>query len=177
MDADRFWGLLAGLPATTEWKLAKLEGRLNGLNDSDRRAFGRRFITESTALLTWRHIQAAEVIMGSVSEDVFVDFRSWVVLQGPEVSRAFLTDPDSMAAVGPTDEEEIGMAQVFEALATELLGDEVAALYAEPLGDSPKDTYEVLAQRYPRLAAAYLPSPAPTGTPWDSGPRPIRRRS
>ncbi len=37
-------------------------------------------------------------------------------------------------------------------------------------------SYAALAQRYPRLAAAYLPMPPPPGDTPTSGPRPITRR-
>ncbi len=176
MPADSFWQLLADLPKGEAARLAALEARVAALSPGQQQAFGRRFILESSSLQAWRHLHAAEVVMGFVSQDVFVEFRSWVLLQGHEVAQAFHDDPDSLAPVGPSDDEQIGMAEEFEAIATGSVPDEVDVLYGPMAGARPSDSYAELAARYPRLAAAYLPTPLPAGSPWDSGPRPIARR-
>ena len=135
---------------------------------------------------TPRHLGSATVIMGFTSEDVFVSLRTWVLYQGSDVYGSYVTDPDSLAENGPTDDELVGMAEELEfmpeAVYEEKTGSDLASalpddlsVYDEPHGPAIDMRYEALATQFPRLAASYLPTPAPTGRPIESGPRPITR--
>jgi hypothetical protein len=52
----------------------------------------------------WNLWGAAYLINGGCSDDGFIDFRSWLLLQGRDVFQAAVSDPDSLANVlGPKD--------------------------------------------------------------------------
>ncbi|MBW8732411.1 MAG: DUF4240 domain-containing protein, partial [Terrabacter sp.] len=128
------------------------------------------------------HRAAAETVMGSTSQDVFVTFRTWVLAQGREVYNAFVTDPDSLAAHGPDDDEQVGAAESFESVALDVWSTQTGrdpyaegsgvpvgdSVYDEPTGTALDDAQRLA--RFPRLAATYV-----GGSPAD-GPAPIVRR-
>lgn len=182
MPLDRFWALIEGTPAENpDVQAAALKTRLAALSPADLRAYELTFIGLANALTTDEHLGAAEVIMGAVSDDVFVSFRTWVVYRGRAVYEGFLREPDSLAAVGPSDDEQIGRAETLEFLPEQLgaeIGEDGPSLYGVDLAPPKIDhSYASLAQRYPRLAAVYLPIPLPVGDVFSNGPRPISRRA
>jgi len=190
MDEVQFWSLIEGTSSggSPEEQADKVHERLKGLDARELVAFKSRFTSLSNSILTWNHLGAAEVIMGFTSEDVFSNFRTWVIYQGREVYTSFRDDPDSLAKDGPTsDEAQIGPARILEFLADDTyakaggrnLGEDhpdAVEYRAEPAGQKIDHSYAALAKRFPKMAAAYLPMPPPKGSPWDSGPRRIQRR-
>src|SRR3954463_8818781 len=46
---------------------------------------------------TWIVWGAAYIIGGGCSDDGFIDFRSWLILQGRDVFQKVVADPDSLA--------------------------------------------------------------------------------
>jgi Protein of unknown function (DUF4240) len=190
MDEVQFWSLIEGTSSSgsSEEQAEEVREKLKGLDAIALVAFKSRFTDLSNSILTWNHLGAAEVIMGFTSEDVFSNFRTWVIYQGREVYTSFRDDPDSLAKDGPTsDEAQIGPAEILEFLPDDAyaeaagkdLGEDypqVGEYRAEPAGQKIEHSYLGLAKRFPKLATVYLPTPRPQGSPMDSGPRPIQRR-
>lgn len=187
MDEGRFWSLIQGTSSSgsPDEQAAQVRRRLQGLTPNDLIAFKARFTDLSNAILTWKHLGAAEVIMGYASEDVFTDFRTWVIYQGRDTYAGFLDDPDSLASRGPTSDDQIGSAEVLEFLPDDLFkratGAELYERHPEtadylhaPSGQQIDNSYRALAERFPKLTARYLPDGVPNGTPDDDGPREIQ---
>lgn len=75
------------------------------------------FVRRNLELYSWDVWAAAESLIGWCSEDVFTDFRSWVVAQGREYFEACRADPAVLADGRLRDEEEVGAAEVFASVA------------------------------------------------------------
>jgi hypothetical protein len=183
MPEDRFWSLVEGTTSSpVDEQVPVLRQRLSALSAPDLLAYEKRFVVLSNGILTWQHLGAAEVVMGFTSEDVFTDFRTWVVFRGRDVYTAFRDDPDSLAAYGPTDDEELGAAEDLEFLAYDLYaakaGTELFDLPDYPMylpvpsGQQIDDSNAALARRFPKLAARYMRGVDPDGSPGD-GPRAV----
>ncbi|GAB2752739.1 hypothetical protein GCM10027039_08490 [Terrabacter koreensis] len=183
MTPDEFWAVVDRVSdQDTEAAAAKLATELEPLSPERLVAFEAQFVAQMARANTYRHLGAAEVILGFTSEDVFVDFRTWVLYQGRAVYDAFVADPDSLAAHGPSDDEQIGAAELLESTPIEAwqtrTGRDPFAegsgapdggdVYDEPSG-TPVERSQ-LAARYPRLTAAYV-----GGDP-SAGPAPVRPR-
>lgn len=54
----------------------------------------------------WNLWGAAYLMNGGCSDDGFIDFRSWLILQGRDTFRAAVADPDTLADVADPDAEE-----------------------------------------------------------------------
>lgn len=63
-------------------------------DDETLRAYQRELVDASRRLYTWRHGNAAEMICGHVSDDVFTDWRSRVITLGRETFARVGEDPD-----------------------------------------------------------------------------------
>lgn len=186
MPEAEFWSIVDGTASTDlEVQAVAIDQRLEGLRPSELLAYEQRFVEVANRSNTSKHLGAAEVIMGYTSQDAFVDFRTWVLYQGSEVYTAFVKDPDSLAAHGPSNDEQVSGAQLLELVPaqrfTSLTGTEPPetngpTVYQPPTGDPTDSSYAALAARFPKLAAAYLPDPPPSGSPKTDGPRSITRR-
>ncbi|WP_196805908.1 DUF4240 domain-containing protein [Terracoccus sp. 273MFTsu3.1] len=183
MDTDQFWRLVDRAASPDAAGAAEsLYGALSALPPDDVLAFEREFVRQMDRSNTFLHHAAAETMMGSTSQDVFVGLRTWVLAQGRDVYDAFVADPDSLAAHGPDDDEQIGAAESFEGVALDVWStqtgrDPFADGSGVPVGDSvsdePRGTRLDEAQRrarFPRLTAAYV-----GGDP-SVGPAPVQRR-
>lgn len=186
MSEDEFWKVADGTAGDdVEAQAGAIDARLSAMSPDELLAYHRRFVELSNRSNTFTHLGAAQVIMGFVSDDAFDSFRTWVLYRGRDLYTDFVRDPDTLADHGPTDDEQVGAAEFLEFAALQRwmsqtgkefpdLGD--AGLYGAPTGAKIDTSYPSLATRFPKLAAAYLPDPAPTGSPWSDGPRPITRR-
>lgn len=62
-------------------------------------AFGRWWARLHGKAYSWRLWAAAYLMNGGCSDDGFIDFRSWLILQGEAIYAAALKDPETLAAV------------------------------------------------------------------------------
>jgi hypothetical protein len=92
-----------------------LEARFAEADDATLRAFQRALVDTSRRLYTWRHWAAAEMICGYASDDVFTDWRSWVITLGRETFTRVAEDPDNLADVADLSEACEGGAEIFGA--------------------------------------------------------------
>lgn len=183
MSPDEFWAVVDRIagpdPETAAHHLA---AELRQLGPERVAAYEQQFVRQMARSNTYLHLAAAETIMGFTSDDVFVSFRTWVLYQGRDVYDAFVDQPDSLAGHGPTDDEQIGMAETLEFTPSEVWSqatgrDPLAdgsgfpaddSVYAEPTG-TPIDRAE-FATRFPKLSGGYIGGEA------SGGPAPVRTR-
>jgi hypothetical protein len=187
MDESRFWSIIesTGSAGSAYGRAKTLRARLEKLPPRQIAEFDRYMTEAVNAIGQPKHLGAAEVMMGFMSEDAFISFRAWVVAQGQTVHARFEQDPDSLVDVAPDREGEMVAGQMilftpnaaYEAVTAHRLVDDFPELPTPARLDSTPDgpTYAKLAEDLPRLAAAYLPVPIPPGNAFADGPRGIRR--
>lgn len=173
MEEQRFWEIVAaskpgkgGLERQTE----RLTKALSALELDEVVAFHEAFVEHNRRLYTRPHWNAADLIFGGCGDDHFTDFRSWVIAQGQDLYDSFLADPDSIAAAGRIDDDEVGDAELFSYAASdvyeEATGEEIDealpdvdivepfdAPPGEPLEEADRETCQ---QQFPRLFAMYV---------------------
>jgi hypothetical protein len=105
---------------------------------------------------TWPLWRAAYLINGGCSDDGFMDFRDWLILQGREVFEAAVKDPDTLAdVVDPGEECEIMCAAGAYAW--------LVATGREPDDEGYRAWQAAWDAKYPNRARAQL-----LGRPWRS---------
>jgi hypothetical protein len=168
MGTAQFWTLIAssavGTDGDADLQADHLEAALRMLPTAQVAAFQYRLVTSSKAIYSWRYSAAGDLLCGSLGDDGFTDFRSWVISRGQPVYDAFVADPDTLAAV----------ADQFECPGAELFGDAASSAYHDRTGHNSWDDGlpilefdtalagygpippEQAAAMFPRLAAAAL---------------------
>lgn len=104
MTRSEFWALIGSTrDADPDRHAERLTDALAGGPADEILSFGDHFDALEHDAYTWNLWAAAYVMNGGCSDDGFIDFRSWLILQGEAVYGAALADPDSLAAldVGP----------------------------------------------------------------------------
>lgn len=182
MDEARFWQLIDEVRTTASserTQVRELKRRLTELPLADVVAFDATFTAVQQRLNTWDLWGAAYVINGGCSDDGFIDFRSWVIAQGSDTYRRALTHPDSLIEVLPTggrtrrfgrrtlslgaEPYSYAAEEVYEQRTGNEIYDEHPepdpdAVHSwEPQGEPFEEDADALRQRYPRLAAVFLP--------------------
>jgi hypothetical protein len=103
-DRDTFWNLIAELMVHTRGDLNAFEQALDAELAGRAPAEIRAFAGELAALLqetcTW-DVYGAATIIGCNSEDSFLDFRRWIVFQGPRQFVRIIGDPDCLGTFDP----------------------------------------------------------------------------
>lgn len=102
---------------------AELESRFADADDEILRAFQHRLVAASTRLYTWQHHAAAEMICGFVSDDVFTDWRSWVITLGRDTFERVAEDPDNLADVDDLSGGCEGVGEFFGAAVSNIYFD------------------------------------------------------
>jgi hypothetical protein len=173
VEDQRFWEIIAQTKpgkGSLERQTARLTKALSKLGLDEVVDFDQAFVEANRRLYTWDHWGAAELLFGGCGDDHFTDFRSWVIAQGRDVYEAFLADPDSIAAVGRIDDDEVGDAELFSYAASEVYEDatgeeidvalpeiDIVEPLEEPTGEPlAEDDREGYRRRYPRLFEAHV---------------------
>jgi hypothetical protein len=176
MDQETFWGFVERSRTLSDGSLDeqgdKLAELLSELDVDQVVAFDAAFTEASRRLYSWEHWGAATVMLGWCSDDTFTDFRSWVIAQGRATYERFVIDPDSIVDAGLEEDEELGAAERFAAVASEayeeLTGDDIwealpdregVEFQESPSGLEFDDSDAVLSERYPRLTSVYGQGP------------------
>ena len=106
MSEDEFWALIKlTRRAETRAHAEALSHELATRPVETIHLFDRRWAEAQRAAYRWDVWNAAYLIGGGCSDDGFMDFRSWLILQGRGVYHATLNDPDSLADVMEGDDE------------------------------------------------------------------------
>jgi hypothetical protein len=175
VDEPAFWTLIdasrAAAPSGGDAIATVLAGRLRELEPAEIVAFGEHWDAARESLFTRPVCDAATLLLGRFGDDSFLDVRAWIVTHGREQFERIVADPDALADLD--EDRGNAFAESFGAIVYRAY---VAATAAEPPpGPGPRGPYELtgertdldneqlLATRFPRLAAiraARAPQPA-----------------
>ena len=105
MDRDVFWNLIheakdycgEDLRASANW----IEEQLLFMGARQAKDFHNIFYAYSDHADHYGLWTAANIMCGGLSDDLFMDFRAWLIAQGRETYAAALKDPDTLAGVKP----------------------------------------------------------------------------
>jgi hypothetical protein len=138
-----------------------LRARFAQADDEKLRAFQQKLVDASSRLYTWQHWNAAEMICGFVSDDVFTDWRSWVITLGREKFTRVAEDPDNLADIADLSGGCEAGGEIFGAAVSDVYferhgyADEdfpVVEPFESPDGEQVTDP-EAIRRALPRLAA------------------------
>lgn len=165
MTIDTFWSIIEAVhnqsPDDMDKKCDALRGRLSALSPDDMRGFRQHFDECDARAYDWGLWGAAYIIHGGCSDDSFSDFRSSLISRGRADFERALSDPDSLADLGLTEEDACyeGYAYAVADAEQTLLGEvglRATPFPADPSGEQwDEDDDAALAARFPRLHAAY----------------------
>ncbi len=176
MDEVTFWALIDRSRTARGGAMAKQRARLRAelerLSPQEVAAFAARFHDVQDRAYTWDLWAACSVILGGSTDDLFIDFRTWLIAQGRDVFERAIADADSLAGLplgsrrsmfaAVTGAEELAYVagDVYEHLTGSELPpdphDDVVSV--EPAGVPMTEVADgaELRQRLPRLAARFL---------------------
>lgn len=110
MSLDEFWKLIDAASAAAEGEVElygeTLRRVLSPLPPEDLVAFDTLFTQRLSRAYRWDLWGAAYLINGGSSDDGFVYFRAWLIMQGRDVYERSLLDPDSLAVLCDEPGEE-----------------------------------------------------------------------
>jgi hypothetical protein len=167
MDEAAFWRIVESVRVRGNgdpYAMADLlKADFADTDDETLRAYEQRFIAISRRLYTWRHWDAAEIICGGVSDDVFLDFRSWVISLGRETFTRVVESPDNLADAADLSGSCDGDGEFFGAAVSGIYyarhGAEDENFPNPMTGDSPSGPElhdpQTIRRALPRLAARY----------------------
>lgn len=167
MTEDQFWTVIDRTrPSTdvlTPAAVTRLREQVERLSDDDLAGFVRLFHAVHARGYTHRVWAAGYLIQDTMSDDGFVDFRSWLIAHGRVVYQRALEDPDTIADLHwRADLEDMSVAEQFADVgASEYLArtgsvpDELGSFYAmdapaDP--DFPSEDPAWFIAHFPRLA-------------------------
>ena len=100
MTTEEFWKLIDSTKdSDPEAQAEKLVESLAKLEPAKILAFGHLWDQFHSEAYTWKLWGAGYIMNGGCSDDGFIDFRSWLLLQGQGVYEAALKDADTLANV------------------------------------------------------------------------------
>lgn len=176
MDTDAFWAVIATLDArddtdagldsgTGELPTARrahaLAGWVVAAGDDDLRGFHTALVVQRNRAYRWNLWAAGHLALGGMSDDAFLDFRTWLLLHGRETFERVLADPDALADLSwDEDQEEFGHAERAGYLAVTEWEDRTESRLrglepepAEPAGEPfLEDDDQWFRTRFPRLS-------------------------
>ncbi|GAA0577996.1 hypothetical protein GCM10010172_73520 [Paractinoplanes ferrugineus] len=122
MDEDLFWQIVEDARERGDGDpdaMAQIvEERFADAGDDVLRGFQRQLVAASTRLYTWRHGAAADMACGSLGDDGFTDWRSWVITLGRPTFELIAADPDNLADVEDLTAGCAGAGELFGAAAS-----------------------------------------------------------
>ena len=103
MTRDEFWNLIAESKVqagqNVDAQYDYLEEKLTAMGSEEALRFHGICYAYTDAAVKYGLWDAASCMLGGCSDDMFMDFRGWLVAQGKEVYMQALANPDSMASV------------------------------------------------------------------------------
>jgi len=100
MDEVTFWELIeesrAGRPSK-ERQASRLVSLLHAIPITEIRSFHRILLSALSAAYRWDLVEVADIVNPTLSEDLFLYFRGWLVSLGKSTYEHVLTNPDSLA--------------------------------------------------------------------------------
>ena len=165
MTIDTFWSIIEDVhlqsPDDMDTKCDLLRERLSALTPDEMKGFRQHFDECDARSYDWGLWGAAYIIHGGCSDDSFSDFRSSLISRGRAVFERALSDPDSLAELGLTEEDacyegySYAVTDAEEAVLGEV-GSRGTPFPTDPSGEQWDEGDDAgLAARFPRLHAAY----------------------
>ena len=165
LDEQTFWRTVEGARVRgggdPDAMAGVLESEFAGADDETLRGFQQELVDVGARLYTWRHLNAAEMVCGFVSDDVFTDWRSWVITLGRETFVRVAEDPDNLADVVDLSGGCEGGGEIFGAAVSGIYFERhgydddtfpILEPVASPEGEQVTD-HEAIRRAMPRLAA------------------------
>jgi Protein of unknown function (DUF4240) len=126
MNNRDFWQLIAesrrdSADADVDQAQA-LKGALQRLDTAGVATFQRAFVQASQSLYTWKVAAASDLVCGSLGDDLFTDFRSWVIAHGEHAYERVVENPDALAEFEDLD-DGCGAGEPFGFAASEVYAD------------------------------------------------------
>lgn len=166
MNELEFWRIieLSGSPDSTDpdEQCARITELLSSKSVSEIVAFHNIHDQILVRSYTWGLIESCYIITHYVSDDVFQDFRNWIILNGKERFEKTLKNPDYLATFINVDdpvEEITGEALLY--VCEEAYSGEVEELeeqyesYEEPTLEDNWPPFSELEEKYPKLVSKY----------------------
>jgi len=169
MDDEQFWQTidvtLQRSTQDTDEQAEALRDVLAGLPDAEVLDFHRRLVAANHELYTWTHNAAVQLVEGSLGDDGFTDFRTFVVATGRQSFERFRDDPDTLVDI--LAHRGIELAEPFGAVADQMYLARTGRLVSDdgadplepwepPAGDRAiLDDATQLRQLLPRLSARH----------------------
>ena len=97
MDTNQFWNIIDTASAASDdidLQTELLQTQLQQLSLEEVLSFDEHFTHASHGLYGWNMWRAADIMIGVTSDDVFADFRSWVISRGRRSYEHILASPD-----------------------------------------------------------------------------------
>ena len=174
MDVDSFWQLIDRTRAeaagdggsVVRRHVETLTEALEDLPDAELQDFDRHLRRARARANHWDLWAAGYLALGGMSDDSFLDFRTWLITHGRTTYERVLAEPDGVADLSwDEDEEDFGAAEEWGYVAIELLedrgsddeeDDDEPGDFDEPTGEPfPENDDAWFAARFPRLWAKY----------------------
>ena len=164
MDEATFWEIVEDArrdaDGDPEVMGEALASRFSDAEDETLKGFQTRLVEAHSRLYTWQHGAAAEMICGFVSDDVFTDWRSWVITLGRDTYEQVVREPDNLAEVDDLSGGCDGLSEFFGAAVAGIWFDRhgyetdfpILEPTAPPAGDKVIDPTAIRAAM-PRLSA------------------------
>jgi hypothetical protein len=103
MNVDDFWAVVDATDAASGGEVElygdTLRRTLSSLTSAELVSFDNLFGQDLSRAYQWNLWGAAYLINGGCSDDGFVYFRAWLIMQGKDIYEEALADPDSLAEV------------------------------------------------------------------------------
>lgn len=166
MNEDRFWKIIedAGSPDNLgpDEQCENIAEALSGMDLSEIASFHNTHRQILNKAYTWGLIEACYILTHYVSDDVFEDFRNWIILNGKDRFYSSIETPDFLASFVSVEDpvEEITGEPLLYVCEEAYDGDveELEEHYKYPLEPEIKDNWppvDVLQSKYPNLFNKY----------------------
>jgi hypothetical protein len=166
MNEQEFWNIIesSGSPDSLkpDEQCAAISVALSSKSKEDIVEFHNIHLMILNKAYTWNLLEACYIVIHHASDDVFEDFRNWIILNGRERFERSLENPDYLASFIKVDdpvEEITGEAllyvceEAFEGEAEEL--EELYKYPVEPVIEDSWPPVAVLKEKYPNLFSKY----------------------
>jgi Protein of unknown function (DUF4240) len=166
VDKKRFWAIIAAsrqeADGDEEAQLDAFREELATLNSDELVDFQRQWDELHAQAYSWDLWGAAYLIGGGCSDDGFIDFRAWLIMQGQKVYENALNDSDSLARAVAEDDGEATQWEGPQYIAidvwTEKTGKDPSEFPertirqpADPTGKQSTESDDELKKRFPKL--------------------------
>lgn len=164
MDEDRFWQIIEASKGNAKQyylQQDELANQLHKIQPHDIILFDNQFRRMREEANTWKIWCAIDIILGTCGEEVFFDFREWLVAQGRDFFYETLKNPETLIVLDPAEIdlgwEGIGYVPTF--VYEELTGNNMPVVLnenSETKGEKWSKDSDEFKKMFPKLYAKYI---------------------